>query len=355
MHSSVGKMFVACGLVILTGPLCFMTWAQTYVDLEAERAAAQAAGRSTGSSSSRPTTNTGTNANASVPADPYAARPAQAYPATSYGVNNAPSAPAAMESTPESSPVRTSASGSTAAPTSGAGSQMAGSDQGRLYLQLQQLQEEVRRLNGKLEEQAYELTTLKEQSLQRYIDLDKRIGGAAATSTTPPVGGPAVATSKPVAGGPTEAINAANPPVTAPAASRSAPAAAQPGEANAYGAAYALVQGRKFDQAIPAFQQFLQRYPDGEYAANAHYWLGELYLVKEPPDLEASRQSFALLLSQYPDNSKAPDALYKLGKVQFLKGNREKAREYLDQVIKLYGSTNNASVKLARDFIAQNY
>ncbi len=115
------------------------------------------------------------------------------------------------------------------------------------------------------------------------------------------------------------------------------------------------MQGRKFDQAIPAFQQFLQRYPDGEYAANAHYWLGELYLVKEPPDLEASRQSFALLLSQYPDNSKAPDALYKLGKVQFLKGNREKAREYLDQVIKLYGGTNNASVKLARDFIAQNY
>ena len=83
--------------------------------------------------------------------------------------------------------------------------------------------------------------------------------------------------------------------------------------------------------------------------------MGELYLVKEPPDLEASRQSFALLLSQYPDNSKAPDALYKLGKVQFLKGNREKAREYLDLVITQYEGTNNAVVKLAKDFIAQNY
>jgi tol-pal system protein YbgF len=156
--------------------------------------------------------------------------------------------------------------------------------------------------------------------------------------------------------GPTDAINAAAP-VTAPiaTANRAAPAVAQPGEGNAYSAAYALVQGRKFDQAIPAFQQLLQRYPDGEYAANAHYWLGELYLVKQPPDLEASRQSFALLLSQYPDNSKAPDALYKLGKVQFLKGNREKAREYLDLVIKQYEGTNNAVVKLARDFIAQNY
>ncbi len=352
MHSSVSKTLVACGLVILTGPLCFMTWAQTYVDLEAERAAAQAAGRS--ADSSRPTANTNASA---PPADPYGARPAQAYPATSYGVNNAPPAPAAVESAAESAPVPATASGPTAASPSVAGSQMAGSDQGRLYLQIQQLQQEVMRLNGKLEEQAYELTTLKEQSLQRYIDLDKRIGGATgAPSSTAPLGGPsATQTSKPVAGTPPEAINAAAP-VTAPAAaSRSAPVAAQPGEANAYSAAYALVQGRKFDQAIPAFQQFLQRYPDGEYAGNAHYWLGELYLVKEPPDLEASRQSFALLLSQYPDNSKAPDALYKLGKVQFLKGNREKAREYLDQVIKLYGSTNNASVKLARDFIAQNY
>jgi len=338
MHSSVSKTLVACGLVILTGPLCFTTAAQTYVDVEAERAAAQAAGRSP-------------SANVSAPADPYGARPTQAYPATSYGVDNAPAAPAAVASAPESASVPTTASV--------AGSQMAGSDQGRLYLQIQQLQQEVMRLNGKLEEQAYELSTLKEQSLQRYMDLDKRLGGASAPAPTSPVGGPSASQpSKPMAAGSTEAINASAP-VTAPAvpASRSTPASAavQPGEASAYGAAYALVQGRKFDQAIPAFQQLLQRYPDGEYAANAHYWLGELYLVKEPPDLEASRQSFALLLSQYPDNSKAPDALYKLGKVQFLKGNREKAREYLDQVITLYGGTNNASVKLAKDFIAQNY
>ena len=38
------------------------------------------------------------------------------------------------------------------------------------------------------------------------------------------------------------------------------------------------------------FKDFLQRYPDGKYAANAHYWLGELYLVMEPPDLEAVLQ-----------------------------------------------------------------
>ena len=38
-----------------------------------------------------------------------------------------------------------------------------------------------------------------------------------------------------------------------------------------------------------------------------------------------------------------------------MKGNREKAREYLDRVIREYGSSNSSAVKLARDFIAENY
>ncbi|MCB1688597.1 MAG: tol-pal system protein YbgF [Halioglobus sp.] len=333
MHLSFRKLLVTSGLVILTGPLCLMACAQQgYVDVEAERAAAQAAGGGYSSS---------TGSAAPVNNDPYGAQPAQAYPATSYGVNNAPTATSGI------APV-SSAPAQATAPAPVSGSATGGSEMGNLFLQIQQLQQEVMRLNGRVEEQAYELSTLKEQSLQRYMDLDKRLGsgGAPAPSAAPSAQAPSPA--------PTEGINAAGTP-SAPEAPPSTPGVEQPGEADAYRAAYALVQGRQFEQAIPAFQQFLQRYPGGVYAANAHYWLGELYLVKQPPDLEAARQSFALLLSQYPENSKAPDALYKLGKVQFLKGNREKAKEYLDLVIVQYEGTNNAVVKLARDFIAQNY
>ena len=303
----LSKVLVTGGLVMLTGPLCFMAQGQGYVDVEAERAAAAAAG--------------GTPPPPA--ADPYGAQPAQAYPATSYGLNNAPAGAA----------VTTPASG-----------QASGQNLGNLFYQIQQLQQEVMRLNGKVEEQAHELRKLKEDSLQRYVDLDKRLSAA---------GGGA-----PVAGGDSGASPAVvtAPVVTTPAVTSAASQTTeQPGEGEAYRAAYALVRGQKFDQAIPAFQQFLRDYPAGKYAPNAHYWLGELYLVVQPPDLESARQSFRLLLSQYPDNNKAPDALYKLGKVQFMKGNREKAREYLDRVIREYGSTNNSAVKLARDFIAQNY
>ncbi len=317
MHK-LSKLFAACGLVILTGPLCIMAHAQGYVDLEAERAAAKAAGR---------------DPVEAAPADPYGVQPAQAYPATSYGVNSAPAAPATVAPSP------VAAAG---------GGQAAGQNLGNLFYQIQQLQQEVMRLNGRLEEQANELRILREQSLQRYTDLDKRLSDPGGQTAT---GGSS-------AGGTASTAPAVSTPVAvAPVATgdRSTAVAEQPGEGDAYRAAYALVQGRQFEQAVAAFRKFLQNYPDGKYAPNAHYWLGELYLVMDPPDLEASRQAFALLVSQYPDNSKAADALYKLGKVQFMKGNREKARQYMDLVISQYSSSNSAVVKLARDFIAENY
>ena len=296
------------------GLLSFLVQAQDYIDLEAQRATA------------KPTS----------PADPYAPRGAQAYPATSYGASNAPAAtPAPIDAAVApvgAQPIQA------AAPVSGQDQNLGG-----LFMQIQQLQQQIMQINGKLEEQAHELRTLKEQSLQRYVDLDSRLSGGATG----------------VAAGATPAPNTAPAdsaaPAAAPVTSGTAPVAAQPGEAEAYRAAYSLVQGQKFDQAVTAFKQFQSSYPAGKYAPNAYYWLGELYLVVQPPDLESSRQAFTMLLSQYPDNNKAPDALYKLGKVQFMKGNREKAKEYLDQVISKYSTSNSPAVKMARDFLAENY
>ena len=205
----------------------------------------------------------------------------------------------------------------------------AADDIGGLFNQVQQLQQEVMRLNGMVEQQAYELRQLKEQSLERYLDIDRRLASGA-----PPRG--------------------ANTSAAAPAASRpSASAAAeQPGEAEAYRAAYALVRGQEFAAAVPAFTRFLQNFPDGRYAPNAYYWLGELYLVLEPADPEAARQSFMLLLGQYPSHAKVPDALYKLGRVHYIKGNPERAREFLERVRRDY--PDSSAARLAGDFIDQN-
>jgi len=305
----------------VTGPLCLVAAAQTgYIDLEAEAAAREAAG-------------------SSAPEDPYGVAPAPAYPATGFE----PAPPTAAGSAAAASANRTGAPGS-GAPGSGAPGGL-----GSLVLQVQQLQQEVMQLNGRIEEQAHELRQLREQSLQRYMDLDKRLseaaqGEGAAAGATAGVRGGSNAGDGSAAAAPRGGTSA-----TGPGAS------ARPEEKAAYDAAYAMVVGRRFEQALTAFQQFLRDFPDGRYTPNAHYWLGELYLVIEPPDLEASRQSFALLISEYPEHAKAADALYKLGKVQFQQGNRDRAREYLDLVVRQYASSDPAVVKLARDFIAENY
>ena len=319
---SVRKALAISGLALVVGPLCFAAQAQDYVDVEGERAGQGAAAAS------------GTQ------------------PATSYGINSAP-AGAAMVSAPQ--------------PVSESGQAQ---NVGNLLYQLQQLQQEVMMLNGKVEEQANELRRLKAQSLERYVDLDRRVSTLTTGSAVPAAGtgasygstaGAAVGAysggSAATTGTSTGSSSYTPPRASVPAVSAGAATsgAELPGEGEAYRAAYALVRGQKFNDAVAAFQQFLVQYPNGRYAPNAYYWLGELYLVVQPPDLEQARQSFNQLLTQYPTNSKVPDALYKLGRVHFMKGNRDKSREYLDRVINEYGSTNSSAVKLAQDFIDQNF
>ena len=198
---------------------------------------------------------------------------------------------------------------------------------GELYYQLQLLQQEVMELRGQMEEQAYQLRQLKEQSLERYLDLDRRLSGGDGGEATTGEG----------------------------TGAEQVPAQELVGEADAYRAAYSLVRSQQFKDAITAFSQFLVDYPAGRYTPNAHYWLGELYLVAVPPDDESARREFNLLLEDYPDNGKVPDALYKLGRIYFDRNDRDRAREYFDRVINEFGDSNSSAVKLAQDFINSNY
>jgi tol-pal system protein YbgF len=326
MHKLFRALAVS-GLAICAGPLSLETQAQGYIDLESERAA------SSRSSSSPPPQSD----NSSVPvevapsptASPYSAPDTgSASPTRSYGL--------------DSSAPTTSQTLSAPPALGGAG---AGPEQnlGNLFYQLQLMQQEVMMLNGKVEEQAHELRRLREQNLERYVDVDRRLtelGGGATNSAS---------------GGSSNGNGNSSASIGGAAIAGSSSAAEQPGEGEAYRSAYALVRGQKFNEAIAAFKGFLVSYPSGKYAPNAHYWLGELYLVITPQDLESSRQAFTLLLEEYPDNSKIPDALYKLGKVQYMKGNRDRAKEFFDRVISEYGSSNSSAVNLARDFLRENY
>ena len=146
-----------------------------------------------------------------------------------------------------------------------------GNDSGSLVLRVQQLEADVRRLNGLLEEANQALTRLEAQSLERYVDLDRRIAaGVAADGMVEGSSADSSAPMSPTNGAGEDAGPEGN-------------ADPQVGEEAAYRAAYELVREKSFDEAVTAFLAFLADFPFGRYAPNAHYWLGELYLVLVPP------------------------------------------------------------------------
>ncbi|WP_271408826.1 tol-pal system protein YbgF [Pseudomonas sp. Q1-7] len=224
--------------------------------------------------------------------------------------------------------------GTTGAAYAGTGAPTASvSAQGELFMQLQQMQEEIARLRGMLEEQQYEIQRLKQESLERYQDLDRRLSGGAAA------GAPATQNS-PAAGTPAASGTTTAPAQQQPAASSEPADPAK--EKLYYDAAFDLIKAKDFDKASQAFTAFLRKYPNSQYAGNAQYWLGEVNLAKG--DLQGASQAFARVGQAYPQHAKVPDSLYKLADVEQRLGNTAKAKTILQQVITQYPGSSAAQL-----------
>jgi tol-pal system protein YbgF len=203
-----------------------------------------------------------------------------------------------------------------------------------LTLQIDQLRRENRELRGQVEVQQHAIETLKRQLRDIYQDVDQRISrlqGPPATPTAPVtpatpegVSGEFAAPAAPVAGG-------------------------DPAREEAeYQAAYDLLrpEQRRYDEAVEAFEAFLARYPEGQFADNAQYWLAEANYVRQ--DNEAARAGFLRLIQTYPDSPKVSGAKLKLGYLAHAAGDLDAARRYLDEVVAEYPDTQAATMARQR-------
>ncbi len=262
----------------------------------------------------------------------YPAAPtATAYPA-SGGVQTYP---AASPTAAQSYPAAGSGGASERAPTT------------ELFYQLQTLQSEVSELRGLIEEQRHLIDRLSRDQKEQYQDLDRRValalkqGGSAGSTPTAPVAIGSATSTPPASSGP-----AASVPNAAPR-----PSSSGASERDTYTNAFNLTRDKRFQEAINAFNQLLVDYPNGEYSANAFYWLGELYLALPQAELEKSRQSFSQVVNVYPSHAKVPDSLYKLGVVYHRLGDSRKALEYLTRAQSEF-PTSPAS-RLAQSYAAE--
>ncbi|WP_269619793.1 tol-pal system protein YbgF [Zhongshania sp. BJYM1] len=226
--------------------------------------------------------------------------------------------------------------------------------EGEMYQQLQLLRQEIMALRGTVEEQGYQLRQLKQQGLDRYIDLDRRL--TAAGSVGVGIEGAAItAGSEAAATDNAAAIPATETTDDAVVVAGTTPALLDGDESSDYSKAYDLVKSASYDQAVTAFAAYVEKYPSGRYTPNAWYWLGELYVAIKPQNLDASTKAFQRLLTDYPDHGKVPAAMYKLGTVYFLNGDKKKSQEMLTHVIDRYGSTGNSAVNKSREFLRKNF
>ncbi|ANC04598.1 MULTISPECIES: tol-pal system protein YbgF [Pseudomonas] len=215
----------------------------------------------------------------------------------------------------------------------GAGASAPASAQGQLFLQLQQMQDQISRQQGIIEELQNDVSRMKQENLERYQDLDRRINSGAAPAATP---------DNSSTGGASDAAGAA-----AGASAAQQPAAngepADPAKEKLfYDAAFDLIKQKDFDKASQAFSAFLRKYPNSQYAGNAQYWLGEVNLAKG--DLQGAGQAFAKVSQLYPKHSKVPDSLYKLADVERRMGHTDKVKGILQQVITQYPGTSAAQL-----------
>jgi tol-pal system protein YbgF len=165
---------------------------------------------------------------------------------------------------------------------------------------IEQLQQEMDELRGQVEEQAHALRQ-----------------GLAPGAT------PASATHQPVA----------------------APSNATTPE-QAYQVAYQAIQQRDYVQGQALMQGFIEQYPDHAYQANAHYWLGEVYLTQGK--LALAQSAFQTVIQEFANHPKAADALLKLGFIAYQQQDWSQAKKLLQKVSETYPQTTTAHLAQAR-------
>lgn len=185
---------------------------------------------------------------------------------------------------------------------------------------LDELQNELSELRGVTELHTHQLSQILERQRELYQELDRRVSQALKPANTTPA----------LIESPSDVSSTYSNNLT---------------ENDAYDRAVNLVlKDKQYDKAIPEFRAFNKNYPTSTYAANAHYWLGQLLFNKN--ELAEAKQEFEIVVKNHPESTKRSDALLKLAMVEQKQNNKSKAVSLYNQLITEY--PDSSAAKLAQ-------
>lgn len=251
------------------------------------------------------------------------------------------------------------------------------------------LQEEMRQLNGRIEELTFQLLELQEQMRRmqennefRFQELEGTnqtdAGGTAApaasqdTDVAATVPDPAMPTTDQVVTGNASEDRAAPPrnlgtltidgsgkvvggdvdfsqgQIDSAIDGKAVASVATTGSAeDLYRAGYKHVLNGEYGVAEEIFRSLVEQYPDDPLVADARFWLAES--VRGQGRLEEAAEIFIAVRTDYPSAQKAPETLLKIGQIMAMLGNRDVACVTFDDAEARYPSMSATVRTLIRD------
>ncbi|NOU00543.1 MAG: tol-pal system protein YbgF [Gallionella sp.] len=190
-----------------------------------------------------------------------------------------------------------------------------------LQSQVEALNGELRKLRGQNDEFVHSLQDGEKRLKDFYVDLDERVRHFEAAEEA----AKAAAAATPA------------PPVVAASADPSDPAP----QNRAYESAYALSKAGNHDGAAKAFQEFLKKYPDSAYAANAKYGLGNAQFAMR--DYKSALETYQELLVVNANFAKAAEVMFNIAGCQQEMNQNTAAKKTLKQIVAKYPASEAAT------------
>jgi len=222
------------------------------------------------------------------------------------------------------------------------------SSQAGFQSDLDQVQSEMRRLSGRIEESEHMLkravekdlgeqdsmkSSLNELSektaaLEAMVEEQQRyLGLAVPPPRETPAQAPVVSTREEPRAKP------APPPAQTSPASR---------EVDLYERSLAFYQGGKHEQAIDGFKEFLRTYPKSDRADNAYFWIAESHMALKQH--EQAILAYQEVITKYPKGNKAANATLRQGMAFLEIKDPTSAKLLFGKVVKNYPGSNEAKI-----------
>ncbi len=215
-----------------------------------------------------------------------------------------------------------------------------------LQYKISDIQQELGTLRGTQEEHSFSLKQLTERQRDIYRDVDTRLSEVRNQLLTLSDGSVKLATTISVTGSETEQSTPNGEQSQPPNQSSTSFQTAQVDKTFAdngiesYNKIFPMVRNKNYQQAVVAYQNFINNYPQSKFLPNAYYWLGQVYFVQG--NLQQALAPFEVIMEKFPEFKKFADVLLKVANIQISEGQKLKAIELFRQIMTNYPNTSTA-------------